>query len=95
MLARLFGSAPEFRREFDHLIVHSDAQGYYLPIEFDEVLFPPSDLAIPGGMVGSAQRLPIPDGETWQRYGRESFGCVALREGCRIAIASGAALAFT
>jgi len=125
MLARLFGRSPRFRHQFDHLIVHSDAEGYYLPTDFDEVLFPPADLEVPGGMVGSAQRLlaeldrianaleipptlsdsseelweaadsPVMTGKVWQRYGRESYGCVVLREGCRRAITSGAALVFT
>jgi hypothetical protein len=116
---------PKFRRGFDHLIVHRDAEGYYLPFDFDEVLFPPGTLEIPGGMIGSASRLlaeierlaqvlaipvdttadseklwqvadePLPEGDLWQRYGRESFGCVMLREACRKAIAAGAALVFT
>lgn len=76
----------------------------YSPFAFDEVLFPPEDLEIPRGTVGSAPRLlaeldrlaavlaipdsltaeweelweasdaPLPDGDTWQRYGRESSG---------------------
>lgn len=37
-----------------HLLCHSDAQGYYVPIDFDEVLF---DEKLPGGMLGSSQRL--------------------------------------
>jgi hypothetical protein len=123
---RLFGAAPAYRREFDHLILHSDAEGYYLPIDFSDVLFPPADLEIPGGgIVGSAPRLlaeldrlalalaipsrltadseelweagdaPASDGDLWKRFGRESLGCVTLREGCRRAIAEGAALVFT
>ncbi|MFL5242013.1 MAG: hypothetical protein ACJ8FY_07885 [Gemmataceae bacterium] len=36
---------------------HSDAEGYYLPQDFPKVLFPPEDLEIPGGMVGSSVRL--------------------------------------
>lgn len=124
-LKRLFGSKPRGRRAFDHLIVHSDAEGYYLPADFADVLFPPHDLQIPGGMIGSVPRLlteldqiarllaipedlaadsellweladsPASDGELWKRYGGESFGCVALREGCRHALATGAALVFT
>jgi hypothetical protein len=30
----------------------------------------------------------------WQRYGIESYSCVVLREGCRHAIQTGAALVF-
>jgi len=39
-----------------HLLCHSDAEGFYLPIEFREVLFDESE-RIPGGMVGSSYRL--------------------------------------
>ncbi len=42
---------------FDHLIFHSDVEGYYVPVDFPEVLFPDEDLEIDGGMVGSVQRL--------------------------------------
>ena len=36
-----------------HLIVHADTEGYYVPIEFDDVLY-----GAPGGsMLGSSQRL--------------------------------------
>ena len=44
-------------RTFDHLILHSDAEGYYLPLDFASVLFPPGDLKIPGAMIGSSLRL--------------------------------------
>jgi hypothetical protein len=125
MLKRLFGSAPRFQRRFDHLIDHSDAEGFYLPIDFPRVLLPPDELEIPGSMVGSVPRLlaeleqvahaleipesltaesdelwaaadePRSTGELWRRYGRETFGCVVLREGCRKSLATGAALVFT
>jgi hypothetical protein len=42
---------------FDHLMFHSDAEGFYLPQEFKEVLFPPDELRIPGGMIGSSPAL--------------------------------------
>lgn len=44
-------------RKFDHLILHSDAEGFYLPQEFDAVLFPPESMEIPGGMIGSSPKL--------------------------------------
>jgi hypothetical protein len=47
----------DFKRGFDHLIVHSDAEGFYLPIDFPTVLYPASELGIAGGMVGSSHRL--------------------------------------
>ncbi|MFF0632316.1 hypothetical protein ACFYTS_07410 [Nocardia sp. NPDC004151] len=39
-----------------HLICHSDCEGYYLPIEFDEPLYE-EDLDIDGGLVGSTPAL--------------------------------------
>lgn len=56
LLARLLGRAPAARR-FEHLMLHSDAEGYYLPLDFPSVLFPDSELGIAGAMVGSAPRL--------------------------------------
>jgi hypothetical protein len=55
-LARLTQTRPKFRREFDHLIVHSDAEGFYLPQDFAQVLIT-DDATIPAGMVGSTPRL--------------------------------------
>lgn len=55
-LSRIFG--PKARpRTFDHLLLHSDAEGYYLPQDFSSVLFPLESDRIPGGMIGSSQRL--------------------------------------
>lgn len=56
-LSRLFRKPVAFQRGFDHLICHSDAEGFYLPRAFDEVLYPPDEYEIPGGMVGSSPRL--------------------------------------
>ncbi|MFG3093927.1 hypothetical protein [Streptomyces sp. NPDC048202] len=39
---------------FDHLVHHSDCEGYYVPIEFDHVIV---DKAVPGGYLGSSVRL--------------------------------------
>jgi hypothetical protein len=47
------------RGRFDHLILHSDAEGLYLPVDFPDVLFPSGELRIPGGMIGSVPRLAI------------------------------------
>jgi hypothetical protein len=58
---------------FQHLIVHGDAEGYYLPVEFEEVIIPDASLEIAGGMLGSshallrecrelAQALELPEG---------------------------------
>jgi hypothetical protein len=39
---------------FDHLMLHSDAEGFYIPIRFDEVLVSEE---VVGGMIGSSQGL--------------------------------------
>lgn len=41
---------------FDHLILHSDAEGYYVPIAFPKVLYPSKD-DIAGAMIGSSHGL--------------------------------------
>jgi hypothetical protein len=56
LLGRLFRRAPP-HRTFDHLLLHSDAEGYYLPQDFSTVLFPPQSFQVPGEMVGSSTRL--------------------------------------
>lgn len=39
-----------------HLLCHSDREGYYIPVDFDELILDP-DHDIRGGVVGSSQRL--------------------------------------
>lgn len=53
---RMIWNVPK-KRSFDHLVLHGDAEGYYLPIDFPAVLFPGGDFEIPGGMIGSTHRL--------------------------------------
>ena len=109
---------------FQHLIVHGDAEGYYLPVEFDDVIIPDASLEIAGGMLGSshallrecselAQVLELPEdlsledealfqavenqgeGEAkWERYGVESYTCLALIKACGASIDTGAAIVF-
>jgi hypothetical protein len=43
-------------RQTSHLLCHSDAEGFYLPIDFAPILFDDAN-QIPGGMVGSSYRL--------------------------------------
>ncbi|MFV8751784.1 hypothetical protein ACNOYE_14660 [Nannocystaceae bacterium ST9] len=40
-----------------HLLCHSDAEGFYVPIDFPEPLFLDERAIAGGGMVGSSQRL--------------------------------------
>jgi hypothetical protein len=55
-MSRLLGRQ-KIQRKFDHLVLHSDAEGFYLPIEFQDVIFPDESLEIAGGMVGSSYQL--------------------------------------
>ncbi|MCE5199492.1 MAG: hypothetical protein ABFD54_08820 [Armatimonadota bacterium] len=55
--ARLLRRQQNTRMDFTHLMKHSDAEGYYVPQDFEQVLFPNTSLKIPGGMIGSTQRL--------------------------------------
>jgi hypothetical protein len=56
LFGRMLGR-PKPSRAFDHLILHSDAEGYYLPIEFREVVFPDPGLDVDGAMIGSSPML--------------------------------------
>jgi hypothetical protein len=40
--------------EFLHLLAHSDCEGFYVPVDFPEVIF---DDRLPGAMLGSSQRI--------------------------------------
>jgi hypothetical protein len=41
-----------------HLLCHSDCEGFYLPVDFDDVLIDDKDQGrIPGGLLGSSYRL--------------------------------------
>ncbi|BAC90636.1 hypothetical protein [Gloeobacter violaceus] len=48
--------SPEEKR-FDHLLCHSDAQGFYIPVEFDEVLLDLDETGLLGFQVGSSSVL--------------------------------------
>ncbi|TXC75022.1 hypothetical protein FRC91_13080 [Bradymonadales bacterium TMQ1] len=45
-----------YRQLRSHLLCHSDSEGYYLPIDFDEIYFDPKH-KIRGGALGSSIRL--------------------------------------
>ena len=119
-----FGRGEATGMLFQHLIVHGDAEGYYLPVEFEDVIIPDPSLEIAGGMLGSshallrecrelARMLEIPEdlswedealseaadkqgeGEAkWERYGVESYTCVALLKACEASVETGAAVVF-
>jgi hypothetical protein len=44
-------------RKFDHLVMHSDCEGYYLPVEFSRVIYSRKGLDVPYHMIGSSHRL--------------------------------------
>jgi hypothetical protein len=57
-LRRLFNWSPMAGQlDFEHLMLHSDAEGYYVPQDFPHVIFPGADLKIAGDMIGSVPRL--------------------------------------
>jgi hypothetical protein len=56
-LTKLFQRSPNYRFGFNHLILHNDDTGFYLPIEFDKVLYLDSELGIAGSMIGSSIKL--------------------------------------
>lgn len=52
-LRRLLGRPRPRRLGFDHLMLHSDAEGYYVPIDFEQVII----VGDGAEMIGSSQRL--------------------------------------
>lgn len=46
-----------YRALSSHLLCHSDSEGYYLPLDFQELLLDPTHEKLPGGVVGSSYRL--------------------------------------
>lgn len=48
---------PRYPVAYEHLILHSDDRGYYLPERFPQVIFTPPSLNIAGSMIGSAAVL--------------------------------------
>ena len=52
--SRFLGKSQNFGRQFQHLMIHSDSEGFYLPIDFDDVI---QDSAAFGGAVGSSVKL--------------------------------------
>ena len=57
LLGRLLGGGGPRGPRFDHLMLHSDAEGYYLPLDFEKVVVPAASLQVAGGMIGSSPRL--------------------------------------
>lgn len=56
LLGRLLGRKAAPLQGFDHLILHSDCEGWYLPVDFPQVLEADVDEVV-GGDVGSVPRL--------------------------------------
>ncbi|MDO6490860.1 MULTISPECIES: hypothetical protein [unclassified Cellulophaga] len=42
---------------YSHLLVHSDCVGYYIPIDFEDVIFDTDEYPVPGAMIGSSYGL--------------------------------------
>jgi hypothetical protein len=45
------------KRDFDHLMIHSDCDGFYIPQDFDAVLISEPTHGVPGVYVGSSHKL--------------------------------------
>jgi hypothetical protein len=45
------------RLKYRHLIIHSDAEGFHVPIDFAGARFGTNDIPLLGGMLGSTRRL--------------------------------------
>ena len=56
-LPGLRGQRYQEQKPFQHLMNHSDGEGYYLPLDFEAVIFPDETLKIEGGQIGSSLRL--------------------------------------
>ena len=103
-LTRVFASAPSVERHFDHLIVHRDNDGFYLPIDFEAPIEFRSRASGPGWIGSSlrvleecealAKRLAEPDAKV-MRFDRENACLELLREACARSRESGAALILT
>lgn len=56
LLTRLFSRKEVIKPRFSHIIVHSDSEGFYVPLAFEDVILT-NEKVIPGGMIGSSYRL--------------------------------------
>ena len=56
-IATMQDARSPMEKRFDHLLRHSDNQGFYLPIKFDEVLVDSDETGIEGVAVGSSITL--------------------------------------
>lgn len=64
----------EFEKFESHLVCHSDCEGYYLPIDFTEVLTGEEEGDIPGDFVGSSYQLMRELVSIAPKLGIELFG---------------------
>jgi len=111
LLEKVYATGPaDPPAPFDHLVQHSDAGGYYVPVDFPAVL---EDA--PGGLLGSSVRLLAearrlaealglpedpeldPDEDTdepWQHFRTEASVCLTLIAAAKRSIETGAAITF-
>ncbi len=55
--------------KFEHLLWHNDVEGYYVPVDFERVLYDSSESPVTGEFVGSCQRLLVECKELLARVG--------------------------
>ncbi|MCA0313638.1 MAG: hypothetical protein LCH63_07325 [Candidatus Melainabacteria bacterium] len=46
-----------FEKTTSHIICHSDCEGYYLPLDFEDIIFADEDYQFAGGMLGSSKKV--------------------------------------
>lgn len=54
---------------FQHLVIHSDAEGYYVPVEFDAVIILDASQEVAGNIIGSSHALLRECGELARALG--------------------------
>ena len=108
LLSRILAPQKRILRHFDHLIVHRDDDGFYLPIEFEKPIEFTSQVSGPG-WVGSAIRLQAEceglqkrlkdsdahDSSGTIRFEQESAALKALLGACEHSLNHQAVLAIT
>jgi len=103
-LTRMLTPASTIERHFDHLIVHRDNDGFYLPIDFERPIDYHSRLSGPGWIGSSVRllaeceiltaRLALPDARA-MNYDRESTCLKLILEACHKTRETGSALILT
>ena len=73
-----------------HLIVHSDSEGWYVPVDFEDILTGDGTIEPPGGLLGSSPRLlgELRDVAPWLGIALDSEGGLDDQAAARLADAT-------